>query len=1104
MRNDEYITHLRSKNIIVTVHDEELAVHDPDEALTKEIIQELKVQKENIIAFFNSIKNKTTLTPIVEAPRLDMYPLSSVQRRMYFLYEFDKQSTSYNIPMGFQVNGKLDIEKLELSILKLIERHECLRTIYLLEEDTLYQKVIDVDDFTINYKKGNLETVNEEFTAFIRPFNLNKEYPIRVCLLTISNEVYFLFIDIHHITGDLHSIELLTKDLLSFYNGLELPKLELQYKDYAYWEQEKEQQESYSIKKEFWITEFNTQVEKLNLPIDYEYPIIRTNKGNSIDFIIEERYVKKIQNIVESVDGTFFMGLFSIFSIFLSKISYTDDIVIGTPVVVRGHSSLEQIVGMFVNTLAIRSQVNSEEVFHKYLINVKNKITQCIDNQTYQYEELIDALKLSRDTSRNPLFDVMLVYTENEHKLNKYQFNDVVFKKYALEETTTKFDLLLKSVIINGQLHCGFQYNTDLFSEVTIRRLIKYFTHLLKQIASTPKAKINDLQLLELSDKNVLLESFNSTAKPYNLDKTVLDLFKTQVALSPSAIALQFNDKCMSYEELDACSDRWSAYLILEGAKKESIVGMLMNRSFEMIIGILAIMKSGGAYLPIDPDQPEARTVHMLAESQSNILLSNVEKISLTISQVCKVLTIHELDNHTERATSTQYPTGEDLAYIIYTSGSTGLPKGVMVKHKSVSNLIYHERDFLEINQEEKILQFSPYYFDVSVQQIWLSLTTGATLLLVTKEVLGRKDILVNYIYQQGITLLNVTPSYLESLDLPDIPSLKKIVVSGEECSSSLARKYNTRYDFYNEYGPTEATVIAISDKVTSSKSTKSKLSIGLPIGNMKAYILSVNLGLVPIGSMGELYLCGVGVSDGYLNNPELTAERFISNPYGLGMLYKTGDLASWNTDGTIKYLGRVDQQIKYKGVRIEAGEIENHICLVHGIKECIVTVKNVNDKEVLIAYYVSENEQCSEDIQIFLSERLPLTMIPRYYMQLIVMPVTVNGKLDRKKLPEVINIEKPYVMATNATEEQLVAIWATLLNIEASTISIHDSFFNIGGNSLIAITLANSIGKNMDIEISLKEIFIKQTIRKIAVYIIAAKQIKGTETTDNKIKLII
>ena len=1097
MKIDEYITYLRSKNIIISVHEGQLAVHDDDDALTQEIIQELKSQKEDIITFFEAIKNKNTLIPITKAPELILYPVSSAQRRMFFLHEFDKEDTSYNIPLGFKVNGKLDIVKLEASILKLINRHECLRTVYLFEGDTIYQKVIGVEDFALDYKDGNLETVDKEFAYFVKPFNLKKDYPIRIRLLIISKDVYFLFIDIHHIASDLHSIELLTKDLLSFYNGYDLPKLKLQYKDYAYWQQEKEQQQNYSNKKEFWISEYKAPFEKLNLPIDYEYPLLRSNKGNSIDFVIEEVYVKKLQSIAQSVDGTFFMGLFSVFSVFLSKISNTDDIIIGSPVVGREHSSLEGIVGMFVNTLAIRNDVNSDQVFHEFLINVKNKITQCINNQSYQYEELIEALGVSRDTSRNPLFDVMIVHIENERKLDEYQINDVVFKEYLQESTTAKFDLLLKSVITNGELQGRFQYNTDIFSEATIRRLIKHFTNLLKQIATRPKVKIKDLKLLEFSDQKVLLENFNSTDKLYDIDKTFSTWFTEQAQKTPTAIALTLGNKELTYEALETQSNQLARHLSSLGVTSNSVVGILQHRSMEVIISILGVLKSGGAYLPIDHMHPKSRVSAMISDSEMLLLLTDNQTNEFTFeSDISKLnLSTFVYEDYDSEPLVNQNMS-EDLLYILYTSGSTGMPKGVMLTHRNLVNLLDYHIHSTGINTSS-VLQFTPLTFDPSFKEIFSALLTGGTLHLLTEEESKDFSMILSHIQEKEVRTIFMPSSILSQLfnnsiykdELPT--TLTNIVTAGEQVVvGDLFKAYLKKYLIllHNHYGPAETHVVTANIIIPTEDIPRTP-HIGVPIQNTQIYILSEEKHIQPIGIVGELYIGGAQVGLGYLNREELTKERFINNPYDFGKLYRTGDLAKWNDDGTILFLGRIDHQVKINGIRIEPGEIENHICNIPEIKDSVVIVKEVAGEKVLVCYYIGDQEYTLEKLQPYLLDYLPVSMIPRYYVQMASFPTTANGKLYRKVLPEVVQKQVAYLPADTETEKQLLELWQAVLNNDDTEIGVTHSFFELGGNSLKAMVLINRINKNFSVMLLLRDIFQYQTIRSLAEYISGLEQ---------------
>ena len=1030
---------------------------------------------------------------IPRAPKQVSYPLSSAQQRMYFLYEFDKESTTYNMPGAFELKGAVDISHLEGVFAKLITHHWSLRTTFELGSSGVVQRVKEDHQFSISVTAVSESEVDASINGFIRPFDLSNELPIRVGLLCVSTGAYLLLVDMHHIINDGVSMEVLLADFWRLYQGQELTPLALQYIDYALWQQSESYQSLVNEDKSYWQRLYEEEVSELLLPYDYPRPLYLNDTGLIYTATLSASQVSGLRKLSQDFGVTLSTLFLSLYNVLLHKLSRSEDIVVGTATTGRHHADLEGIVGMFVNTLALRNNVVASDSFTSIIARVHQTSIFSLEHQLYQYEDLIDMLGLERDTSRNPLFDVFYLYAE-ETAVSSYVSSDANIHPYnAKSQVRSKFDLSMNVSVSESSISIGFVAREDLFKSTTLVRFTTYLGMLIDQVVLDPGQSVRELTIVSVSERQLLLEEFNASEKPYDLSSTVLDMFAANVAANPEGIALIYNGESLSYGELDARSDKWSSYLGRQGVMKGSVVGLLMHRSTEMITAILSAFKLGCAYLPIDPDQPESRSLHMLSEmssiSNSRFVLSNVESVSQGIITNYEVIDVQKLDSYQGDLLAFEYPVSSDLAYIIYTSGSTGLPKGVLVEHRSVTNLINHERDFLSITSDERILQFSPYYFDVSVEQIWLSLTTGSSLVLIDKNILGERALFLDYLTDHKITMLNVTPSYLESLDLPDLPDLRRIVVSGEVCPPELADQYNSRYDFYNEYGPTEATVIAISEKVTRERSSRTRLSIGLPIANLQAYVLDEHLQLVPIGVVGELHLCGVGIARGYLNREELTAERFISNPYGEGKLYKTGDLAKWNSDETIAYLGRQDQQIKYNGVRIEPGEIESHICNLSEIKESVVTVKEVSGNESLVCYYVSDHAYTLEELQSYLSGHLPLSMIPQYYVQLPSLPTTSTGKLDRKALPEVIKKQVAYLPADTETEKQLFELWQEVLNCPDSGIGVTHSFFELGGNSLKAMVLINRINKEFSVKLLLRDIFQYQTIRSLGVYIVGLEE---------------
>ncbi|MEE4001913.1 amino acid adenylation domain-containing protein, partial [Tenacibaculum sp. FZY0031] len=593
-------------------------------------------------------------------------------------------------------------------------------------------------------------------------------------------------------------------------------------------------------------------------------------------------------------DSTIYMIMLSLYKILLSKLSNQYDIVAGTPTSGRSHADVEQMVGMFVNTLALRSAPSGEKRYVDYLLEVKNMVLSSFEHEGYQYEDLIDSLSIERDTSRNPLFDVMFSYFKEEEGLSSM---DGLIKSYEDSERSvvSKFDISMVVVEGENSLSITLNYRKSLFKDSTMFRFLGYFETLINAVLSNPSGLITDIEIINSQEYQGLLKLSSGAKSGYDTSLTVLDLFKAQAKGQGSSIALELGEESMSYAMLDDVSDRLAACLPSRGVSKGTRVGLYMERSFEMIIGIMGILKAGGVYVPINPSQPVSRTLYMLSDSGTEHLLANCF-VDAMIADKCEVIDLRD-KTFLETYRETRLPDlgVGDLAYIIYTSGSTGHPKGVLIKHDSLSNYIQGQQSYFGIGADERILQFSPIYFDASVEQLWLSLTSGSSLVLLDVDTILDTRLFLDYIQEKSITHLHCTPSYLTALTLPEGLKLRRIVSAGENCSVSLASEYLSNYRFYNKYGPTETTISVIEHEVTNSDINKGVIPIGRPVSNSYVYLLDSYGKMVPQGVVGELYIGGLGVAKGYVNRPELTKEYFVSNRFRAGeTMYRTGDLGRW------------------------------------------------------------------------------------------------------------------------------------------------------------------------------------------------------------------
>ncbi|MHB9940925.1 hypothetical protein CF065_04670 [Clostridium sporogenes] len=1027
----------------------------------KELGKYIEDAEENLYSKIEKVEEK------------EYYETSSAQKRMYMLQQFNKDSTVYNIPAVFELEGNVDKKKIEESFRKLIERHEALRTYF----ETLNGKIIQKlqSDYVFQLKhineNGNIEDI---INKFIRPFDLNKAPLFRVKLVE-NDEKTYLLIDMHHIISDGLSMGILINEFTEVYSGKNLESLNLQYKDFAAWQNNFLSSEEMKKQEEYWINRFNDEIPVLNMPTDYKRPAMQSFEGESVSVGINEDTTLKLRKLTKKTGTTMHMVLLTAFNILLSKYSGQEDIVIGTPIDGRSHADLQNIMGMFVNTLALRNKPQGDKKYIDFLEEVKENSLKAYENQSYQLEALVEKLDVRRDTSRNPLFDVMfnMVDTVNGGDI---KLDDVILKQYNNENKVSKFDLTLNALERDRKLNFTIEYCSKLFKKETIERLSNHYIKVLESIVNNVEIKLSEIDLLSEAERNQILYKFNDTKVDYPKNKTIHELFEAQVEKAPNNIAVVFEDKKLTYRELNERANNLAMMLRGNGVKADSIVGIMVERSLEMIVGIMAILKAGGAYLPIDPNYPKERIEYMLKDSGSNILLSKSDLVE-TIEFDGEFIDLYNEEIFkNDIANLPRINNSKDLAYIIYTSGTTGRPKGVMVEHKSLINLCnYHNKKF-NIQQEDKSTSYAGFSFDASVWEVFPYLIIGATIYIINENI--KLDIIkLNKYYEKNSITISFLPTPIcQQFMEVDNTSLRVLLTGGDKLNNYKEKQIS----IINNYGPTEATVLTTSYNV---KSKVNNIPIGKPIYNQKVYILN-NKKVAPIGVSGELCISGDGLARGYLNNPELTSEKFIDNPFEPGeRMYRTGDLARWLPDGNIEFLGRIDNQVEINGFRIEMGEIESELLRYNSIEEAIVIDReDENGYKYLCAYVVSNEELVAREVRKYLSKNLPAYMIPSYFIQLEKMPLSPNGKLDKGKLPEPdvkSNLSTMYQEPNNKTQEVLVKIWEKNLGIRG--IGIYDNFFELGGNSIKMMKIISNINSYFNIQLSIKELYENKIIAELS-----------------------
>jgi amino acid adenylation domain-containing protein len=1000
--------------------------------------------------------------------------------------------------MGLQLEGNLDVNALSESLAYVINRHESLRMYFPTMEGQPQIRIKKIENFNVLSIQdlSNLDQLTQSVTVETlinnnvqEPFNLNTGPLFKAKLLQLKDNQFILLLNMHHISSDGWSMGIFMRELrhayLAFFNGQKptLEPLPIQYSDFATWQRNWLQGEVLETQINYWKKQLKDAPQRLELPADHPRPPIQNHKGSHYSHTLTPELTGQLNSLSQQQGVSLYMLLLAVFNLLLSRYSRQNDICIGSPIANRPHRQTEELIGFFANTLVLRNQIKSEQSFQEFLQQTRQTCLEAYHYQDIPFEFLVEQLKPVRSLSYNPIFQVMFTVENNDSEaLNlpglKIEWLD---SSYPF----AKFDLSLLALESDGQLNCTWEYATDLFETITIQRMAEHWEVLLQQIVTNPQQTISTLSWLTKADQKQL-ELWNQTNRNYPQDKTLVDLFEEQVKSYPNNIALVFEEQSLSYQELNQKANQLAHFLHQNyQIKPDTLIGICVERSLDMAIALLAVLKAGAAYVPVDPSYPEERIKYILENSKISLLLTQSfinDKLSGFFSELsAQLINLDRLDFESLPCHNLSLQTKpNDLVYVIYTSGSTGKPKGVMVEHKGLCNLVLTEIETFGVHPSSRVLQFASFSFDAFIWEVFMAWGGGATLYLGNKDNLMPGLPLVERLRDDAITHITLPPSALAVLPWENLPSLQTIIVAGEACSPELVKKWSQGRNFFNGYGPTEGSVCATIAKYTSFNE---KITIGRPIPNVQVYILDPHLQPVPIGVPGELHIGGAGLARGYLDRPDLTAEKFIEvNLLGkTERIYKTGDLAKWRNDGNIEFLGRIDHQIKLRGFRIELGEIEAVLLKHPVVKEVIVNLHKTENNQQLVAYVTGEPiDDLSQQLKQHLKTYLPDYMIPSQIIRLDEFPLTPNGKIDRQALPHPNHESHSlYEAPRNNIEQQLTEIWSLI--VECEKISIHDNFFDLGGHSILAIKLLNEIQKNFNQELSLTSLFQNPTIAQLA-----------------------
>ncbi|HEY0736310.1 MAG TPA: amino acid adenylation domain-containing protein, partial [Herpetosiphonaceae bacterium] len=1079
------------------------------------------------------------------------------QQRFWFLHQLLPDSPAYNITVAARLTGTLDRDALHRSLNALTAHHESLRTIFaqdasavagepvqiILPAAEVALPLIDLSDLPSAEIEPQTEALLAEEAA--RPFDLTRGPLMRTTLIRQGPQAHVLLLALHHIITDGWSMNILVRELAALYRSFTQPdapihlhpegtRLPVQYADYAVWQRQWIADKVLAAELDYWRQQLAGPLPVLNLPLDHPRPAVQSARGGSQTLTLPTDLTDSLKALSRREGATLFMTLLAAFDVLLYRYTGQTDLLVGTPIAGRVRPELEGVVGLFLNTLVIRADLADARSFRALLAQVRSTTLAAFDHQALPFERLVEELQPERDLSHTPVFQVLF---------NLLNFAETTFDLPNLQLSISdpplpaKFDLTLTLAETPDGLVVNFGYNADLFAPTTIARMAAHFQTLLAEIVAAPARSVAELPLLSPDERAQLLHGWNP-APTHVTPQLVPQLFAAQAAQTPDAIALIAEDEQLTYAELNRRANQLARYLRAQGvgrARRESLVGLLVERSPAMVIAVLAVLKAGGAYVPLDPAQPPERLQLMIDDTQLDLLLTQ-QAIAARLGPILTEQSAAAQDQQHDwkivdldaewpliarhEPIDLELPIDHaQLAYVMYTSGSTGQPKGVAVTHASMSNFADWMRQSYLLAADDRVLQTVPLGFDISVREIFWPLLSGAQLVLAQPG--GQADLsyLLAAIQRWSITQIRFVPPMLQLLlqepDLSGCATLRRVFCGGETMPATLPQRFFEQLtaELHNTYGPTEATVNASA--WACAPAPTAFIPLGAPVANTQLYVLDANLEPVPLGVVGELHIGGAGLARGYLNRPELTAERFVPDPFGYpegtrsgARLYKTGDLVRRHADGTLEFVGRTDEQIKLRGLRIELGEIESVLRLHPAVRDAVVMLRA--EPEPRLVAYVVENQEPrttnledatdgsrfldagrppgmapgSSDLRSFARDRLPEYMIPSVIVPLDALPLTPSGKVDRRALPapSTAGAQTAYVAPQTPTEIALAAIWAEVLHVER--VGSQDHFFELGGHSMLAIQIISRIRQRLGIEIPVRALFTTPTIAGLAQHI--------------------
>ena len=1048
----------------------------------------------------------THILPLVRVERHGNPPLSFAQQRMWLMYQLESDQSLYNIPIAIRLTGVLQVTVLTRAVNEILRRHESLRTSFSAHRGTPFQVIHPHQDIELQFMdlsshdpdKREAEVAFRIRTQVRTPFDLSCAPLLRGELMRLGPQENVLVLLLHHITIDGWSVGVLAKELAALYEAFAasqkspLPELPIQYADYTIWQRQWLQSGVEERQFEYWKKQLSQMPEPLELPMARPRPETQCHSGAEYDFEFPLELLRSLHELGRKEGVTLFMTMVAAFQVLLYRYTRQADIAVGTPIAGRTMRETEDLIGFFVNTLVLRVDLSGDPTFAALLKRVREVTLAAYANQDIPFERLVEKLLPERDLSRSPLFQIMFALQNAPSA--EWQLSGLTLKQQRVELGVEKFDLTIFLTEHDKGLRVTFDYNTALFDERAIREMAEHYKALLTQYASSPGKHLGEMSLLDPLERRQMLLEQDQTAAPYEREKCVQQIFEAQAQRTPQTVALAFAGKQLTYEQLNHRSNQVAHHLKRFGIRPEVPVGLFVERSLEMVIGLLGIVKAGGVYVPLDPDYPAERLKNMLQDSGVNVLLTQ-SKLRNLLAEFAGPVICLDTDWPAISAESHSNPehltTPDNLIYTMYTSGSTGRPKGTAVPHRGVVRLV-RNTNYAEFGSDQVFLQLAPISFDASTLEIWGSLLHGARLEIMPPET-PSFEILGETIVQRGVTVLWLTAGLFHQMvdhQLYALQSVRQLLVGGDVLSPPHVKRLleqNTGMRLINGYGPTENTTFTCCYSIPQSFA-RDTVPIGAAIANTQVYILDGDMQLVPTGLSGELYTGGDGLARGYLNRPELTAEKFVPNPLS-GVpgqrLYCTGDLARRNRNGILEFIGRIDDQVKIRGFRIEPREIEKLLSEQEGVEAAAVVVQSdALGMKRLAAYVVPKQGYTLEraELRSALQQRLPEYMVPGLFCVLNSLPLTSNGKVDRNILSKPVegpHSAEKYTVPRNPVEELLATIWSEVLQRER--IGVQDNFFELGGHSLMAMQIVSRMREIFPVNLPLRVLFECPTVAALA-----------------------